>query len=185
MCSIIHTHTHIMFKSYFSKYESLWNELHGKMRSQHLVFLYFVLVNSWCLLFDLPSYFLLLSQTLYLQPDEAQWSWESHPCPLIDEKKAKAKKLGSFSYTSKTVFRKEAFYSCLLRIHMSTDVCTLKRKLVEACETLHTEKETLDEELPNPCYFSDISAFLDALILVLLILWDTQYAIYKFLCLDY
>lgn len=47
-----------------------------------------------------------------------------------------------------------------------------------------TQKERPREEIPKQYYFSGISAVLDDLISVLLILWDTQYAVCKSPCLD-
>lgn len=65
------------------------------------------------------------------------------PSPPIDEKKKiKAKKSESFSHTSKIVFRKEVSYFCLLSMHMSEDICMLRRKLVKGNEAVRTEGKT-------------------------------------------
>lgn len=64
------------------------------------------------------------------------------PSPPIDEKKIKAKKSESFSHTSKIVFRKEVSYFCLLSMHMSEDICMLRRKLVKGNEAVRTEGKT-------------------------------------------
>lgn len=77
-------------------------------------------------------------------------SWKvSLPCPLIHKKKIKAKKLESFSYTFKIVIWKEVSYFCLLTLHISDDVCTLRRNLVKANEAVHTEQGRANEEIPK------------------------------------